>query len=106
MDDRETKANISFLINLAKTSFSEIDRKYSFYRGRSFHALSRLDAKAEKAIISILRVKLGKHDFRVHPYALWPRRYRDNGTRLPQESLLANYRNLESESPRQKAEGE
>lgn len=103
MEDRETQANIAFVIKIAGTSFSEIDRKYRLARGRAYNTLRRLDLVAERAIITELRVKLGKDDLRVHPYSLWPRRYRDDGTRLPKESLLAKYRNPSPVSPRQKS---
>lgn len=105
MDDRQTQANIHFMLKLAGTSFTAIDSKYGLYRGAANQCLREPIAKAERAIITELRVKLGKDDYRCHPHALWPRRYRDDGSRYPQEHLLALYRNGGDESPRQKAAG-
>lgn len=100
-DYRATKAKVHFLVQLAGTSFSEIDRKYGLYRGASNEALRQPIPAAEKAIITELRVKLGRDNPDLHPFALWPRRYRDDGTRLPQEDLLADYRSRQGASPRQ-----
>lgn len=103
MDNRQTQANLHYLIKLAGTSFSEIDREFGLYRGAANQSLREPIEQAEKAIIAVLRVKLGESDPRIHPKKLWPRRYHDDGTRLPQEALVRDYRNAEGRGPRQKA---
>lgn len=102
VEDTATQANIIYQMKMAGISFRGVDVKHKLPFGTANHAIRRPELRGEKAIITELRVKLGSENLDIHPYALWPRRFGDDGERLTESTIRRNYRKVEVKSLRKK----